>query len=383
MARTARPIDKILGKFHEIASGSAHPPLKRAVLDEHGSEGAITMTDGPYEAAEALVYDPVALNRNATREALRSLGFHALEFATSLETLRGRLAKRSPDLLLCEVGGAEVDVCALIQAIRQGRLGDNPFVVAILTTWRRDGTIAGQALNSGADDLLARPFSAARLGERLRILVERRKEFVVASHYIGPERRCDTSRVVTQSIVVPNSLRIKTAHGLSIVEAEREIAAALAEGKRIVDAEKLRRDTMHLCMQWRMLQQRTPARRDFRLILARIGVLSAEIGHRVSGTHSLAAVEWCETLRETVQTIGASLAVADGRTPPDLAAIVQEMGEAVLALGQIFAPADSDSSRLVELDARTTLAGARSQPVGRLAAAQSMPSARNQCATAA
>src|SRR5258707_1107960 len=95
-----------------------------------------------------------------------------------------RLRNRAPDLLLGEVAGSENETCALVQSIRQGTLADNPFMVIIVTTWRRDGTIVGQVLNSGADDLVARPVSTTSLGERIRLLVERRKGFVVTMDYI-------------------------------------------------------------------------------------------------------------------------------------------------------------------------------------------------------
>jgi PleD family two-component response regulator len=73
----------------------------------------------------------------------------------SLDMLADCLNEKSPDLMFAEVSGAETEVCNLIQTVRQGLLGKNPFIVAIVTTWRRDGTIVSKVLNSGADDLVA------------------------------------------------------------------------------------------------------------------------------------------------------------------------------------------------------------------------------------
>src|SRR6185437_15078655 len=134
-----------------------------------------------YETAETLVYDPVASNRNASRASLHSIGFRKVELAASLEILHERLRVRAPDLLLAEVAGSENEVCALVQAVRRGTVGDNPFIVIVVTTWRRDGTIVGQVVNSGADDLIARPVSTTILGERIKALIERRKGFVITS----------------------------------------------------------------------------------------------------------------------------------------------------------------------------------------------------------
>src|SRR6516164_10733245 len=152
------------------------------------------MKKRPYETADTLVYDPVASNRNATRASLHSLGFRRVDLAASLDILLDRLRTSTPDLLLLEVAGAENEVCQLVQSVRQGRVGANPFILVMATTWRRDGTIVNQVVNSGADDLVARPISTSLLGERIRSLVERRKPFVITSDYIGPDRRRDPGR---------------------------------------------------------------------------------------------------------------------------------------------------------------------------------------------
>src|SRR3954468_22476704 len=112
-----------------------------------------------FESAELLIYDPVAANRNATRASLHSLGFRKVEGAPTLEALSSRLRSVPPDLLVAEISGGEHGICSLIQSVRRGELGDNPFIVILATTWRRDGSLITQAVNSGSDDLVARPIS--------------------------------------------------------------------------------------------------------------------------------------------------------------------------------------------------------------------------------
>jgi len=131
-----------------------------------------------FETARVLIYDPVASNRNATRASLHSLGYRNVDAVAALDMLTTRLQTEPPDLLLTEVAGAESETCALIQAVRQGQLADNPFIVVIATTWRRDGSIIGQVVNSGADDLVPADLHH-HAGERVRLLAERRKGFVV------------------------------------------------------------------------------------------------------------------------------------------------------------------------------------------------------------
>ena len=83
-----------------------------------------------FEAAEALVFDPVASNRTATRVALHALDFRKVDAVGTLELLEKHMAGHSADLLLCEVTGVESELCKFIQSLRQGHVR-----TAILMCW--------------------------------------------------------------------------------------------------------------------------------------------------------------------------------------------------------------------------------------------------------
>ncbi len=295
------------------------------------------MSQPRYEAAEALIYDPVASNRSATRAALRSVGFGPIEIAPTLDSVRQQMASRTPDLLLCELGGAESDVCALIQTIRQGQLGDDPFLVIVATTWRRDGTIVNRAINSGADDLLARPFSAAILGERLINLIERRKDFVVTSDYVGPDRRRDPTRAGLPCIGVPSSLKLKCASDLSAAAAQDRLTREVAAAKRTVCSERLRRDATQIFHHWKAVEQRRQANREFGAMLGKLQTLAADIERRAVHTEFEGAMP-------VAHALGAAALMAEsarGDETSGTAAAFERMNDAILQLKQII-PADSD-----------------------------------------
>jgi DNA-binding response OmpR family regulator len=305
-----------------------------------------------YETARVLVYDPISSNRNATRASLLSLGYRNVESVPAIDMLTYRLKKDAPDLLLAEVAGAESETCGLIQAIRQGRLGDNPFVVVVVTTWRRDGSIIGQVLNSGADDLVARPVSTTALGERVRLLCERRKGFVVTSDYIGPDRRRDGregSKV--ECMDAPNPLKLKALDHLSEEEIARQMAETVQQGKEKLNIEKVRRDAVQLCLQWRMLEQRAPGARDFCEILPRIGRLADEMKRRALVAKHDAAQEWCHSILQSIQGL-TQLGERDSQSEfaGDYRPLLKLLGHASLTLGQMFAAGEVEPARLVELD---------------------------------
>jgi DNA-binding response OmpR family regulator len=317
------------------------------------------MTKRVYESAQTIVYDPVVSNRTSTRASLLSLGFRNVELSQSLEMLTESLTDKAPDLLLAEVSGAEAEICNIMQSVRQGTLGKNPFMVMIATTWRRDGTIVGKVLNSGADDLVARPFSTSVLGERIRAQVERRKGFVVTSNYIGPDRRRDPNRPGVETVSVPNSLKVRMTDGLPAEEAERRIAEAVEQSKGLMNAQKVRRDAVQLCVQWRFLEQRSTDMRDFFEVLARLGTIADEIKRRTGtsdGIEKESALELCEAIMSSVQTITALNGHAEpGRAAtPDFAPALSRLGHAALSLGKMFAPSETESDKLTEICAMIT-----------------------------
>ena len=320
--------------------------------DENGLGLHMMTKKRPYETAVTLVYDPVASNRNATRASLHSLGFREVDLAPSLDIFEERLKKETPDLVLAEAAGAEAEVCRIIQSLRQGLIGINPFVVAMVTTWRRDGTIVSQVVNSGADDLVARPFSTTLLGERIKLQVSRRKAFVVTADYIGPDRRRDPGRTPSATTMdVPNTLKLRS-QDLGYEEIERLVAEQVSRAKEGLNAEKLKRDAVQLLYQWRILEARAPRGRDFADSLARIQAIGREIARRAGGAQERIS-QHCESLAGTADAIAVRLAAAATKQAdpsPELAPLLHLIGEAATGLAEMLAPGEAVASHLEEVD---------------------------------
>lgn len=306
-----------------------------------------------YESAETLVYDPVVSNRNATRASLNSLGFRKVELAASLDILEAALKAHSPDLLLAELAGTETEICRVMQSVRQGILAWNPFTMMIVTTWRRDGSVVGQVLNSGADDLIARPFSTTQLGERIKALIECRKRFVVTHDYIGPDRRRDSDRSAGECFEVPNALRLRATEGLTDDQAEQRIAEEVERGKEMLNAEKLRRDAIQLCMQWRLLGQRQPGSPEFLGIMSRIEKVVPEIKRRAASSKAESAAGWCDSIIDSVQAVTALKSTATAESAADFKAPLHLLGQAVMMLGQMFALGETMLPITAHLDGRS------------------------------
>ena len=205
------------------------------------------MADTRLERAVALIYDPVALNRNSTRNILHSIGFRRIITVTAIGELELALADGEVDLLLCEVSGADGDITGLIHRIRHGEIGKNPFLVIVATAWVSASEIVKDVIGCGADDLIIRPFSIKQLTDRLRAHIDNRKGFVVTSDYVGPDRRRDPGRQNNvELLAVPNSLKLKATDGVDSEAAAAEVAAQIARTRIALNIEKMKRHAFQL-----------------------------------------------------------------------------------------------------------------------------------------
>ncbi len=306
-----------------------------------------------YDAAETLIYDPVSANRTATRSALYSLGFRKIETVATVETFAEAIRRRPPDLAICEVQGAEAQLCDLIQFMRQGAPGYNPFIVIIVTAWDKNNTLVQRVLNSGADDLLLRPFSTALLGQRIDTHAEKRKGFVITTDYVGPDRRRDPQRASNIDLFVPpNSLKMKAKDRMTQEEVSQRLDNDLRTAREVLNAEKLRRDAFQVCILWRLMQEQKPGAPKYEAELAKLAGLAKSIGKRCRETEFDMAMEWCDGILAAVE--GLELGV-------DRNASMHLLGHGSLNLIQVLMPNKSPTEHLTEVSSTVAMINARNQ----------------------
>ncbi len=304
-----------------------------------------------YESTETLIYDPVAANRTATRAALYTLGFRRIETVGALDAFSDAIRRRPPDLALCETQGADGDLCKMIQDLRQGSSGFNPFIVIIVTAWEKSAALVTRVVNSGADDLLLRPFSTSLLGQRIETHVERRKAFVVTSEYVGPDRRKDNARsAAIEMFDPPNSLKMKAKDRLSAEEATMRLDAELRTARDLLNTEKLRRDAFQISILWRLMQEHIPGAESYVLELEKITTLSKAVARRCRDNDLDTAVEWCDSVLAAVEGLQAGV---------DRNAAMHLLGHASLSLNHVFNNEKSTTEILGEIDATVAIIRAR------------------------
>jgi DNA-binding response OmpR family regulator len=304
-----------------------------------------------FDTTDTLVYDPVSANRTATRSALFSLGFRRVETVATVDSFCTHVRNQPPDLAICEAQGAEDELCDVVQALRQGSLGDNPFIVIIVTAWEKSAPLVQRIVNSGADDLILRPYSTAQLGQRIEAHTERRKGFVITTEYVGPDRRKDPSRPSNVELFnPPNSLKMKARDRLNPEQVALRLDNELRDARDHLLIEKLRRDSFQICVLWRLMQNVPPGSVYPVEELTKIVELARSIAKRCAEGEYARAAEWSESICSAVE--GLQFGV-------DRQASMYLLGQAALNIHQVLNPTQAPAQHMAELDATIALIEAR------------------------
>ena len=169
--------------------------------------------------------------RNSLRMALNEAGLHynnivdGSEIRAVKQSVQGSLG---PDIVICDADSRGGDLFELTSAIRNNHIGLNPFLAILALSWDPTERLVKEAANSGADFLIAAPFSPKQILDRIHSLVHNRAPFVVTSDYVGPDRRDGDKRDSTvPNLAVPNSLRDKTMGQFDAREFKNRVRSAI------------------------------------------------------------------------------------------------------------------------------------------------------------
>jgi DNA-binding response OmpR family regulator len=225
------------------------------------------LADFDFSKSGVVLIDQQLNVRRLMWSALKQIGFEDVRDCNTLEEALEFLAVSTPDLLIVDLDIDHKEVCARISDIRNQVIGHNPFVVIIATTWNPSEDAIRRVLNAGADDIVNKPISMQLLLNRVSNLIRNRKDFIVTTSYVGPDRRSrdrvraeESEGVAIETMPVPNSLRHKaTGDARAAVDPEtiRQAAEALT-------SQKLRHLTNGIVELADSLERATQARRGGR-----------------------------------------------------------------------------------------------------------------------
>jgi len=200
--------------------------------------------EASFEKIGLLLVAPKTQNNSSLRQTLTDLNFRNFHNGSSIHDIQNALRTRPPELLITDGDLPDGDVCDLIADIRNNRIGTNPFLSIIVTTWQPSEILVRRVVECGADDLLVQPASRKTLRSRINALTFNRKPFVVTATYIGPNRRAGAERHDSDVSLlnVPNTLLQKATGDADPAALQRAVDAAIAT----VNIDKLIRNAAHI-----------------------------------------------------------------------------------------------------------------------------------------
>lgn len=254
----------------------------------------------------ALLADGKAEMRRLMHDAFRSYGLRGVRDFSGFKTFE--VAMHSgvpPDLIITDATLPDGDVIGLIERVRTGDIGENPFVPIILMTWNADATLIKRAVDCGVDFILAAPISPKDVFKRIQNLVTERKPFVVTSDYIGPDRRRDPSRGDSEIplIDVPNTLRSKV-RGEPVDYTA--LKAAVGDAMSEVNDQRLVRHSYQINLMVGMIlpayeKEEIPA--EVQIHVQKLAAVAEEVSNRLVGSRFEHVAELCQNLSDVADSI--------------------------------------------------------------------------------
>ena len=218
--------------------------------------------------------------------------------------MKEKITKEHTDVLIKEADLPDGDPCEMISGIRHNGVGKNPFLPIIVTTWQPTPEIVRKIVDSGSDDLVIKPVSVGGLVSRVENLIHNRKDFVVTSDYIGPDRHDSPGRTEdnTDLIEVSNALKTVVTGTAEESTAQAEIHAMIAE----INVHKLERYAVDIVSLVTILVPKVKERvfgDDSVKILERLLDITGDTHRRMEGTKYSHVSQLCYTLSKVTHNL--------------------------------------------------------------------------------
>lgn len=138
---------------------------------------------------KVLIVDDDRYIRMLMRNVLFGLGVKDVVEAKDGETGLEELAGFGPNLVLCDLRMEHMDGLEFVHRIRSDPENPHRLVPIIMVTAYADMEAVAGARDTGVNEFMAKPISAAALEKRIRHVLEDPRGFVEAEQFAGPDRR--------------------------------------------------------------------------------------------------------------------------------------------------------------------------------------------------
>jgi DNA-binding response OmpR family regulator len=233
--------------------------------------------------------------RSGFQTALYRRGLRNIEVCKDSGALISLLQTDIVDLVICATDLPGLDFYDLIQQIRHGAIGRNPFTLVLATVAEVTLDDIRHIMNAGVDRVAVKPMSMADMTACVNALATARKPFVATDSYVGPSRRA-TQRVEQggEAMDAPNTLQAK----LTGLPGETRLEMLIGRGRAALATLRLQTS----CLAIARSAHRVAAHFQHRLQgpvgkeLARLRAMSEGLEFRYRGTHQAYLAEMAVSL---------------------------------------------------------------------------------------
>ncbi|HEY9080937.1 response regulator [Magnetovibrio sp.] len=285
------------------------------------------MSMSHFDNIRVVLAEPNSELRAGLKDSLHDIGFKNVQATGNLSQIVTAVKAGEADLLIADTTLPEGDFNKFVYELRHGCHGDNPFLVVITLINKPSRDVVQAAINSGADQVLAKPITAKGLTEKVAELTHSRKRFVVTTDYVGPDRRAAHREGTMQipQIDVPNPLHQRMSGSKNDSRNKRSVEAA----KLIINEHKVQRHAYqigwlldHVMPEIAALQ--ADALPDGPENLKRLHNVSQDLCRRIKGTRFAHVTEMALTLcRMSEQALNEGLCENDMHLMGRMAEIIE------------------------------------------------------------
>ncbi len=141
------------------------------------------------ESVSALILDDNAHMRGLVRVILASFGMRRIEEASDTNQAIGHVAGGDIDIAFVDFKLSGLDGLDFCKRIRLDPHSPNRYLPIIMITAYSERKRVIDAINAGVDEFLVKPIRAVDVANRVNAVIERRRTFIEARGYFGPDRR--------------------------------------------------------------------------------------------------------------------------------------------------------------------------------------------------
>lgn len=138
---------------------------------------------------DVMIADPDDKIRALVKDVLHNAGFRNFVLVGNGHDALEKMRSQNIDLLITDWRMQPVDGIELIDYVRTRPDSPNPYLPIIMLTGKAERRDVATARDIGVTEFLVKPFTAKALFERLVMVIENPRSFILSDDYHGPDRR--------------------------------------------------------------------------------------------------------------------------------------------------------------------------------------------------